>query len=399
MISADLSLPIGESSCISCGTCVHVCPTGAFVDRKSAYLELPDEAESVKSTCTFCSLGCGTDLVTCYNNLVAIEGDWDATPNKGLLCVMGCFEPLYEERTRVLSPMVRRDGALEEADWDEALQVVVDRLQNSDGDLSAIASSRLTNETLALLARLFKGGLSAEVSSLERVPEFLAEPEGDLTMIDQADLIVLIGDDPTVDHQVAGMFIRRAVTNRGARLVVIGEDGNGLAPYASYRLAPGESARAIALGTAASTPVVVYGPGAGSELGQLRRALAGKAHFVGLVPGSNSRGALAVGINGAGDPARARVVYALVADDEIDESLLADVANAEFVIAQSSYFTPLTRRADVVLPTPIWSEKSGHVTNTEGDVSEVVGAIRAPSVVLQDEEILQALADRLGVTL
>jgi NADH dehydrogenase/NADH:ubiquinone oxidoreductase subunit G len=95
----------------------------------------------------------------------------------------------------------------------------------------------------------------------------------------------------------------------------------------------------------------------------------------------------------------ARAVYVLIADDEADESVLRQVADAEFVVVQSSYFTPLTRRADVVLPTAIWSERSGHVTNTEGRVLETVGAIRPPSGVMQDEEIVEALAAKLGVTL
>jgi len=399
MIFADLNAPLGESSCISCGTCLQVCPTGALMDRKSAYLGLPDEVEGVKSTCTFCSVGCGVELVTCYNHLIRIEGDWDATPNGGLLCVMGRFEPLDEQRTRVLVPMVRRHGALEEVEWEEALQFVADKIRSLEARLTGLASPRLTNEALSLFVQLFRQGLDADAGSLIEVPKFLGQPEGDLTLLDQADLFVVVGTDLTVDHQVAGFLVKRAVTNRGARLILVDEETNGLASYASYHLKLGESARAIALCTAASAPAVIYGTGAGTDLDQLRKALAGKAHFVGLVPGANSRGALAAGLDDAARLGEVRGFYILAADDQVSEDLGELLKGAEFIAVHSSYLTPLTERADVVLPTAIWSEKAGHFTNTEGRVLELARAVDPPPGVKDDEDILKALATKLDVTL
>jgi len=399
MICADLNVPLGESSCISCGTCVQVCPTGALLDRKSAYLDIPGEADRVKSTCTFCSIGCGVELVTCYNNLVRIDGDWDAPTNSGLLCEKGRYEPLYNSRTRVRTPMIQRNGTLEKAEWNEALQLVADKLQQLKGESIALVSPRLTNEALALFTQLFRQGLQMNVGSLIKVPEFLSGPEGDLSKVDQADFIVVTGDDLTVEHQVVGLFVKRAVTNRGARLVLIGEGEDGLAPYASYQLSPSESARAIALCTSASAPVIIYGPASGPELQQLRRALAGKAHFLGLVPGANSRGALAVGINGMGRLEEAKGAYILSADDQIHEDLLEGLAGVEFIAVQSSYFTPLTQRADVVLPAAIWSEKAGHFTNTEGRILEVAKAKEPPPGIRDDEEVLRALAEKLSISL
>jgi len=173
----------------------------------------------------------------------------------------------------------------------------------------------------------------------------------------------------------------------------VNEEANGLAPYASYHLKPGESARAIGLCTAASAPAVIYGTGAGTDLGQLRIALAGKAHFLGLLPGANSRGALAAGLNGTASLEKARGVYILAADDQINEDLLEQLKGADFIAVQSSYFTLLMEHADVVLPTTIWSEKAGHFTNTEGRVLELARAVDPPPGVRDDEEILKALAE------
>jgi len=399
MICADLNSPLADSSCISCGTCVQVCPTGALLDRESAYLGLPDEVERVKSTCTFCSVGCAVELIVAYNNLIRIEGDWDGTPNGGLLCVKGRFEPLDERRPRVLAPMVRRDGALEEVDWEEALQFAAERIRSLKGKLTGLASPRLTNEALSLFSRLFRDELGADTGSLITVPGFLAQPEGNLAVLDQADLFLVTGADPTADHQVAGFLVKRAVTNHGARLALVGEEANGLAPYASYQLKPGESARAIALCTAASAPAVIYGAEAGTDLDQFRKALAGKAHFVGLVPGANSRGALASGLNGTARPKEARGFYVLAGDDQVNDELVERLEGADFIAVHSSYLTPLTERADVVLPTAIWCEKTGHFTNTEGRVLGLARAVDPPPGLKSDEEILEALADKLDVTL
>ncbi|MBC7224087.1 MAG: molybdopterin-dependent oxidoreductase, partial [Anaerolineae bacterium] len=152
---------------------------------------------------------------------------------------------------------------------------------------------------------------------------------------------------------------------------------------------------AVALAQGAENPAVVYGAGAGEALPRLKEALAGKAQFVGLVPGANSRGALAAGLNGA-RPDGAKAAFVLAADDQVDEGLLSDLARVGFLAVQASYHGPLTERADVVLPAATWMEKAGTLTNTEGRTQELRAGVAAPAGVKADEEILAALAERLG---
>jgi formate dehydrogenase major subunit len=112
MIHCDADLPWGESSCISCGTCSQVCPTGAIFHRRSSFMGRDVQTEQIKSTCNQCSMGCGTEIITRAGNVLRIQGDWDAKVSGGRLCEYGRFRVLYDERQRVTRPLLRRGGKL-----------------------------------------------------------------------------------------------------------------------------------------------------------------------------------------------------------------------------------------------------------------------------------------------
>lgn len=396
MLVADMDVPFGESSCVSCGTCLQVCPTGALMDRTSAYGGVKEEVERVKTACQFCSVGCSADMVVRDNHVIRIEGDWDAELNKGLLCVKGRFEPLYDGRTRVTSPLVRKDGELVEATWEQALQAVADGLKPLNGNLGAIISSRVTNEAAALFAKIF--GTGGKTGCMTPLPASLKETEGDLSVLDDADLFVVVGADLGKDHQVAGFAIKRGITNKGARLALIDAGENEFAQLALANLRPSEVGTAVEIALGASAPVVLYGADAGDELAVLRSKLAGKAQFVGLVPGVNTRGLQAAGLTGSADLSGAKGIYMCLSDDVADEELIAAAKGADFLVAQTSHLTPIVADADVVLPAAIWSERSGTITNTAGRTQNVVAVLSPLGQAKSDAEILQAVAAKMGLS-
>lgn len=397
MVVADLDVPFGESCCISCGTCLQVCPTGALMDRRSAYRGHEVDLDHTKSTCAFCSVGCGTDLVVRDNQLIRIDGDWDAPVGHGLLCVAGRFEPLFDTRKRIESPMVRHNGELAQASWDEALAAAAAGLKAVDGSsVVGLASTRLTNETLKQFGQVFRALGAGSVATLTPVPDFVAEAEGSLAVLDEADLFLVVGEDLSVDHQVVGMAVKRGVLNRGAKLVLVGDGENGFSDLADCQFATSEVDQMLSAVRDAESPVVIYGSSADGVLPQLRRALASSAQFVGLVPGTNARGALAAGLSGTFDSDGAKAAYILIAGDDVDDSVLGSLDDSAFVVAQASYAGPIVNRSDVVLPTTIWAEKSGTFTNTEGVTQECAAVLEAPEGVKSDQEILSALAESLA---
>ena len=393
MINADLDVPFGDSSCVLCGVCVQVCPTGALLDRKSAYLGREAQLERVKSTCAFCSVGCGIEILTRSNHVVRVEGDWEAEPNRGLLCVRGRFEPLYERRKRLLTPLVRRNGRLEEAEWDEALEMAAQGLRRADR-VGGLATGMATSETLGLFVELFRKLGSDNLGLLEGTVAPPAD-EVPLSELDKADFFLVVGVDLTRDHQVAGFFVKRGVANRGARLILIDGADNGLAPYAHYKLSPSQVDRAISLCQAAARPIVLYGAEAGEAVERLGEALKGKAGFIALAPGSNGRGALTVGLDGAFQAQKAQAVYVLAGEAPVNEATVGLLREASFLVVHATYHSALTEKADVVLPALIWAERTGTFINTEGRTLKLTQAIQPPPEVKDEGEVLKGLIDML----
>jgi formate dehydrogenase major subunit len=398
MIHADANVPFGQSTCISCGSCLQVCPTGALCDKRSAYMGHDIQMEHIKSTCNQCSIGCGMEIVTRGGNVICIKGDWDAAVNSGLLCKNGRFDPLYDERQRVTRPLLRRSGKLEPVGWEEALQIVAERVGKADAkDLGVLASTYSTNEALYLLAKLFRKELKAtNVGLLNDVAPKLSDKQSSLADIALGNVILVVGCDPLKDQPVASFFIKRSV-DRGARLIVVDGKDNGLAPFAYMNLEMSDIGKAIEIAERAENPVVVYGAGVTDKAATALKKLKGKTSFVTIEPGVNTRAAAALGLNNGFKPSAVKVLYALQGEQKLDDQDVSkNVDKKAFVVAQASFVSPLTERADVVLPMAIWSERAGSLTNTEGSVQKVNKAVEPAGEAKPDWEVISLLADKLG---
>lgn len=252
LLVADFGVPLGQSTCISCGACIQDCPTGALIDRASAYRGKETHVDHHGSVCVGCSVGCGIDVLTRDNQLVRIEGDWEAPVSNGILCEIGRFLPMVDNEQRVATPLIRKNGALKAATWDEALATIVDKLQPLAGKaghgIAAMASTRLPAEALSLFKQVFAHGLHSDlVTSSEEgiataVPTALATElghgfEGGLSALHDADVILSVGTDLVHDHQVAGFFVKRVLPT-GTKLVVLDAVDNTLDIFAEKALKP-----------------------------------------------------------------------------------------------------------------------------------------------------------------
>lgn len=252
MIVADTNVPLGESTCIKCGSCVQVCPTGTLIDRASAYLAKDEQLTEVKSVCVGCSVGCSVNIMVRDNRIVRIEGDWDGDVNSGVLCEHGRYDPVTEARTRLTTPLMRVNGTLQPVSWEEALSAVRKKLQPLAGDkhgVAALASTRLPAETLNAFNDLFRNKFNSElVTSIEEgVPtaavakyaEKQAGFEGKIDVLRNADTVMCIGANVNRSHMVAGFLFKRNLP-KGIRIINIDPNESSLDEIAHMALKPND---------------------------------------------------------------------------------------------------------------------------------------------------------------
>ena len=143
IISTMGNKPLADSRCESCGECLVRCPVGALVPKNSL-----QPAREVRSVCTYCGVGCGVRLGVRGATIVGVEGDKESPVNGGSLCVKGRFGYSFVNHPdRLQQPLIRKEGRLVEADWDEALNLIASKFsQSREGHFAALSSARCTTE-------------------------------------------------------------------------------------------------------------------------------------------------------------------------------------------------------------------------------------------------------------
>lgn len=146
-------LALKDSDCVFCGECVQACPVGALIPSSEFESgRLPLETKKVRTTCSYCGVGCQLYLHVRENKVVKVTGVEDAGPNFGSLCVKGRFGyDFINDPERLKVPLIRENGNFREASWDEALQMVTDRLkeikeESGPDSIGVLCSARITNE-------------------------------------------------------------------------------------------------------------------------------------------------------------------------------------------------------------------------------------------------------------
>ncbi len=154
-----------DAGCEFCGQCVSTCPTGALTDKPSRFKGRDWEVTWVRSTCGYCGVGCTIEYAKRGDRIVGTRAPLDAGPNFGNLCAKGRYGWSFAGHAdRLTTPLVRRDGDLVEATWDEALALVAEKLaevRDTAGPhaVGALASAKCTNEENYLFQKLMRAGI------------------------------------------------------------------------------------------------------------------------------------------------------------------------------------------------------------------------------------------------
>jgi len=236
-----------RSDCVFCGECIQACPVAALVEKKSRYKIRPWEARHVRTTCHYCGVGCQLDLHIKDDKIMKVTGVEDARPNQGRLCVKGRFGyDFVQSPDRLTVPMIRENGKLRDASWNEALDLVASKIKEiteADGPeaVAGICSAKSTNEALYLMQKLFRVGIGTNNLAS---PFAAAGLNNTIAELENAKRLILIGSDITEENPVAGTFVKRAA-KKGCELIVADSRPTKIATFATLPLLLKEGSESV----------------------------------------------------------------------------------------------------------------------------------------------------------
>jgi len=237
-VAASADVPFLESECVSCGACVQACPTATLIEKTVADIGTPER--SVLTTCGYCGVGCTFNAEMRGDEVVRMTPSKSGKANSGHSCIKGRFAWGYaQHRDRILKPMIRSsiDEPWREVTWDEAIAYTASEFKRIQakygrGSVGGITSSRCTNEETFVVQKMVRAAFGN--NNVDTCARVCHSPTGyglrttfgtsagtqDFVSVEKADVIVVIGANPTDGHPVFASRMKRRL-REGAKLIVI----------------------------------------------------------------------------------------------------------------------------------------------------------------------------------
>lgn len=247
---------MGDSNCVQCGSCIQACPTGAMVDARDIKQGDTDVLKKVDTICTYCGVGCKLTMhIDEAKNKIRYNEGGDSPVNEGMLCVKGRFGfDFVSSDARLTIPLIRQDGWLQTASWEEAITLIADKftaIKQGFGSnaLAGFSSAKITNEDNYAFQKFVRRELGTNnvdhcarlchASTVTGLEASLGSGAmtNDIPSIKHSDVIFIIGSDTTSAHPIIGSHIKQAVRHNGARLIVADPKRIDIADHAELYLA------------------------------------------------------------------------------------------------------------------------------------------------------------------
>ncbi|MFN2469507.1 MAG: molybdopterin-dependent oxidoreductase [Gaiellaceae bacterium] len=394
------------------GNVIELCPVGALTSTTYRFGARPWEIQNVPSVCALCPVGCNITVTTREGKVKRVLGRNHPEVDEGWLCDKGRFAyPSLYAGDRITAPL-RKAGPrrFEAVSWEEALGEAERFLTEARGHIVTALSGSETVEQAYALGRLLRGLGAHSAVLAEPTTTALDAFRGPLSTIRDAQLVVIVGDEPVAERApIVDLWLRAAARN-GAGIVTVGMTGSVQAPAGSATAAcrrMGDRRSALGRRLRDSERVVLIwsgsGGGGGAELARLAGTLGfaereGCAAFY-LPTTPNGRGVAdawaAAGDADEQDPEPIGLL--VVSGDEavVDPNVRALADRAERVLVFAMYRRPLLGWVDLVLPGTSYLERDGTTVNLEGRLQRLRRAAIPPAT--DEVTVIAELATRLGI--
>jgi NADH-quinone oxidoreductase subunit G len=396
------------------GNTIELCPVGALLSRPYRFVARPWDFHSADSVCSMCGVGCNVVVQSRNGKVTRINARENNDVNEEWTCDKGKFEQYWvNSKDRVLTPLIRKNGELVPASWDEALSVVAEGLgkiaAENPAAIAGIGSARISNEEAYLFQKVVRDGFGSPNVD-HRLYEFpIAPMQNSIAEIGAAKNIVAVGFEPKEYAPVLWLWIYKAISKSNAiysnveslddpAVSAAVKEGAGSIILVSDKVDDKayEKIEAAAKKSGAKLSIVLP---KNNSWGAINMGLLPDALPGGKKPSKKGLATWQVFKHSVGkEPIKG--LYILGSDPVKSfphpDAAKKTIEEASFVVVQDLFLTETAKLADVVLPASSFAEKSGHFTNIEGRIQKFDAAFSPLGESLPDGEILISLLEKLG---
>ncbi|TAL25750.1 MAG: 2Fe-2S iron-sulfur cluster binding domain-containing protein [Nitrospirae bacterium] len=422
--------PLQESSCTFCGSCVDACPVNALLEADRWRKGREWEYGKTNSVCLLCGNSCDITVSTKDGKVAKINSGALEGSIEKFICAYGRFGfDCIEAETRVATPMKKVGNELIDTTWEDALNIVAEKLKKAGPDAGFISTAGILNEDALVLKQLAD---AVKTKNVDTTVSLYADADSlinESAYPEAADLIVLVGLNPSQWTRVLpalDALVRKKV-NSGAKLVVInsgdtnissvatlnvkGDEAKILAEIAQAAISKGTKApkemvhalasvdpsddavKAAELFMAAANPLILSAPSLYDASANLAMI---KGTAVSAPIESNAKGVVLMGLTSGGKSYKemtkggTKVLYA------VGELPLNKRPQTDFLIVQNSHMTELARQADVVFPSAAFLETAGTVVDYFGKLKCLCAAVEPAGEAKSHRDIFMEVSKAMG---